>query len=132
MVDILQERTKRRDYRLKIIWGCRDCNSKVNIFLHRTKDDIIKGWRNIKQICYLNHHITRPIKQCTVCNRLYSLEEFDCPECEVEIAKLTDLELLIENNEKHPSPNFRLEEIKTEIERIRRYREAQIKASKEV
>lgn len=100
----LEDIVKRRDYRLKYIWGCKLCYPNkmwdfVYIFLNRTPKDIELGLSNIKQIC-LQRHVTRPTKVCTKCNRGYIVEDDVCKPCEYEVRKRAALEVGIEQAEK--------------------------------
>ena len=123
MVDMLLECRRRRDYRLKIIFGCRSCNYKyVTIFLHRTEEDIKQNRRNIKQVCDNCRAITKPFKECTTCKRTYEIEDSDCPECEAEILIITERELALEEAQKHR----RVEDIRIigdEIEKLKKHRQ---------
>jgi len=103
MTDLLLETVKRRDYRLVFRWGCRtqNCHSpRVTIFLHRTLEEVKNFTRNTNQICGANH-ITKPLKQCTKCNALYSIETDICESCEPRARKKAELEIQLEQAQKN-------------------------------
>jgi len=104
-VDIeLEDIIKRRDYRLKYVWGCYICHPAklwdyVTIHLFRTTDEIEAGTSNIKQQC-LKKHITKPFKICTKCARTYEIEDSKCSNCEHHVIKKARLEVTIERADK--------------------------------
>lgn len=123
MVDQLLEVSRRRDYRLKIIFGCRTCALPVHVLLDRTKEEVDSGDRNIKQICY-DGHITIPFKQCTYCKTLYRLSDFICIKCEPLIKKITEVELQIEEAKKYDKDESEIGELRVVLDNYKVLREA--------
>lgn len=100
----LEDIIKRRDYRLKYVWGCHICYPRklwdyVTIHLFRTTDEMEAGTSNIKQQC-LKKHITKPFKVCTKCARTYEIEDTKCSNCEHHVIKKARLEVTIERADK--------------------------------
>jgi hypothetical protein len=97
----LEEIVKRRDYKLKYIFGCPrpDCGKSATIFVDRDEYDLAHNRSNIKQKCY-DGHITRPFKRCTKCNNNYEIEVSTCSNCEPNVISRATNEVLIEACEK--------------------------------
>jgi len=100
----LEDIVKRRDYKLKYVWGCFKCYPThmwdfVYIHLFRTTDEYENGDSYIKQMC-LKNHITKPFKKCSKCSKTYTIEDDICSICEVHVIAQTKLEVQIEQYEK--------------------------------
>lgn len=96
----LEEIVERRNYKLKIDWACRNCNSKTDMvgcvlpgekcYIDRkcqvTWDDILH------KKCRKCGLVERPIITCQKCQTSYKFGELGCGNCDVEIEMMIDLQ----------------------------------------
>ena len=90
----LEDLVARRDYKLKpLLKEHCVCGSTLN--LYQTSS-------TIKQIC--NDTWCRKVyninRRCTFCKSVFGYDDLDCTVCDVEIEKLTDAEVSVDNNQK--------------------------------
>lgn len=90
----------RRDYKLRFVWICAECNKATQIRMQRTTDEYEEGESFIKQICP-NGHISRPDKFCSKCQIHYTQSQSKiCPPCEERIRLVAYYEVTIEEANK--------------------------------
>jgi len=90
----LEDLVARRDYALKPLFRktCK-CGSTLNLF---------QTDATIKLLCRDNYcrKVYPIMRKCTFCGTIYSYEEVECKVCDMELTKLTDAEITLENNQK--------------------------------
>jgi hypothetical protein len=90
----LEDLALRRDYKLKpSYYGHCDCGSTLGLL---RADNTIMSMCN-DRYCSKRYPITR---FCSHCDAKYSFEDIDCVVCDVELIKLTEAEVTIEDNQK--------------------------------
>jgi len=90
----LEDLVARRDYALKpLIRKTCKCGRTLNL---------LQSQSTIKLIC--NDSYCRKIypimRKCTYCHTLYDYDEVECKVCDIELTKLTDAEVTVEDNQK--------------------------------
>mgnify|MGYP001158066683 CR=1 FL=1 len=90
----LEDLVARRDYALKpqLKTNCK-CGSVLGL---------LQSQSTIKQMCKDNYcRKIYPInRKCTFCDTVYDYDEMECKVCDVELTKLTDAEVTLEDNQK--------------------------------
>ena len=90
----LEDLVARRDYALKpLLRKTCKCGSTLNL---------LQSQSTIKQMCKDNYcRKIYPInRKCTFCDTVYDYDEMECKVCDVELTKLTDAEVTLEDNQK--------------------------------
>ena len=90
----LEDLVARRDYVLKpLLRKTCKCGSTLNL---------LQTQSTVKQMC--NDSYCRKIypinRKCTYCHTTYPYDEIECKVCDVELTKLTDAEVTLEDNQK--------------------------------
>ena len=90
----LEDLVTRRDYVLKpLLRKTCKCGSVLGL---------LQSQSTIKQMCKDNYcRKIYPInRKCTFCDTVYDYDEMECKVCDVELTKLTDAEVTLEDNQK--------------------------------
>ena len=90
----LEDLVTRRDYKIKPVLRYRcTCGSILGL---------LQSEATIKQMCKDNfcRKIYLIKRKCTFCGAVYEYDDMECTVCDVEIEKLTDAEVSVENNYK--------------------------------
>ena len=90
----LEDLVARRDYMLKpLLRKTCKCGSTLNL---------LQTQSTVKQMC--NDSYCRKIypimRKCTFCDTVYDYEEVECKVCDMELTKLTNAEVTLEDNQK--------------------------------
>ena len=88
----LEDLVARHDYRLKPLLT-KKCTCGSSLGLLRDKGTIM----NICNSCRKTYPINR---ECSYCHTVYEYDDLECKICDVELTKLTEAEVSVEDNQK--------------------------------
>jgi hypothetical protein len=88
----LEDLVARHDYRLKPLLT-KKCTCGGSLGLLRDKGTIM----NICNSCRKTYPINR---ECSYCHTVYEYDDLECKVCDIELTKLTEAEISVEDNQK--------------------------------
>ena len=88
----LEDLVARHDYRLKPLLT-KKCTCGGSLGLLRDKGTIM----NICNSCRKTYPINR---ECSYCHTVYEYDDLECKVCDIELTKLTEAEVSVEDNQK--------------------------------
>jgi uncharacterized Zn ribbon protein len=89
----LEDLVARHDYRLKPLLTKKCTCGRRNLNLLRDKGTIM----SICDSCRKTYPINR---ECSYCHTIYEYDDLECKVCDVELTKLTEAEISVEDNQK--------------------------------
>jgi len=89
----LEDLVARHDYRLKPLLTKKCVCGRRNLNLLRDKGTIM----SICDSCRKTYPINR---ECSYCHTIYEYDDLECKVCDVELTKLTEAEISVEDNQK--------------------------------
>jgi len=89
----LEDLVARHDYRLKPLLTKKCACGRIGLNLLRDKGTIM----SICDSCRKTYPINR---ECSYCHTVYEYDDLECKICDVELTKLTEAEVSVEDNQK--------------------------------